>query len=73
MYVVLTLDEYNKMKETSRKLGLFTDSLNNELELKKREIGFYSKTKSEDAVKNLKQTYSGMLFVKDILDIAMSD
>nr|DAF57654.1 MAG TPA: hypothetical protein [Podoviridae sp. ctpVv1] len=73
MYVVLTLDEYSKLKETSRKLDLFIDSLNHELELKTHEINISKKFKSDDVVKNLRYEYSGMLFVKDIFNITMSD
>lgn len=73
MYVVLTLDEFRKLKESNRKLELFIDSLNNELELKKHEIDLSKKVKSEDVVKNLRCEYSGMLFVKDIFNITMSD
>lgn len=73
MYVVLTLDEYSKLKETSRKLELFIDSLNHELELKTHEIDISKKFKSNDVVKNLRYEYSGMLFVKDIFNITMND
>ena len=73
MYVVLTLDEFSKLKESNRKLELFIDSLNHELELKKHEIDVSKKVKSEDVVKNLRYEYSGMLFVKDIFNITMSD
>lgn len=54
MYVVLTIDEYSKLKETSRKLELFADSLNHELELKTHEIDISKKFKSDDVVKNLR-------------------
>ena len=76
MYVVLTFDEFSKLTESSKKnkkLELFVDSLNHELELKAHEIDIAKKTRSEDVIKNLKYEYSGMLFVKDIFNVTMND
>lgn len=76
MYVVLTLDEFSKLKESSKankKLELFIDSLNNELELKAREIDVAKKTRSWEVIKNMKYEYSGMLLVKDIFNATMND
>lgn len=76
MYVVLTFDEFSKLTEsskTNKKLELFVDSLNNELELKAHEIDIAKKTRSEDVIKNLKYEYSGMISVKDIFNITMND
>lgn len=69
MYVVITIDELNKLKESNRKLELFKDSLNHELELMRHDIGIAQKTASEDVVNNLTHEYSGMLFVKHILTL----
>lgn len=69
MYVVLTFDEFSKLKESSKKLEIFVYSLNHELELKAHEIGIAQKTASEDVVNNLTHEYSGMLFVKHILTL----
>lgn len=72
MYIVLTIDEFSKLTESSKannKLELFVDSLNHELELKAHEIDIAKRTRSEDVIKNLKHEYSGMLFVKDILTL----
>lgn len=69
MYVVITIDELNKLKESNSKLELFKDSLNHELELMRRDIDIAQKTASDDVVNNLKYEYSGMLFVKDILTL----
>lgn len=73
MYVVLTFDEYSKLKKASNMLELFVDSLNDELKLKKCDIDLYTRMKKEGVVNKLKQEYSGMLFAKDILNIVMSD
>lgn len=73
MYVVITIDEFNKLKESNRKLGLFKDSLNHELKLRLRDIRIAQKTISEDVVNNLIYEYSGMLFIKHIFDITMND
>lgn len=69
MYVVITIDELNKLKESNSKLELFKDSLNHELELMRRDIDIAQKTASDYVVNNLKYEYSGMLFVKDILTL----
>lgn len=72
MYVVLTFDEFSKLKESSKannKLELFIDSLNNELELKAREIDIAKKTRSWEVIKNMKYEYSGMLLV----NVTMND
>ena len=66
MYVVITIDELNKLKESNRKLELFKDSLDHELELKRRDIAIAQKTLSEDVINNFIYEYSGMLFVKHI-------
>lgn len=73
MYIVLTVAEFDKLKESNNKLKLFEDSLNHELELKAHEIDISKKTRSYDVITNLKNEYSGMLFVKDIFNITMSD
>lgn len=73
MYMVLTVAEFNKLKESNRKLELFKDSLNHELELKRRDIGVAQKTLSEDAINNFIYEYSGMLYVKHIFNITMND
>ena len=73
MDVVLTLDEFIKLKESDSKLQLFIDSLNHELELKEQEIYISQKYKSEDIVNKLRYEYYGMKFVKDIINITMSD
>ena len=55
MYVVLTFDEFSKLKESSKankKLELFIDSLNNELEVKAHEIDIAKKTRSWEVIKN---------------------
>ena len=76
MYVVLTFDEFSKLTEsskTNKKLELFVDSLNHELELKAHEIDNAKKTRSWEVINNMKCEYSGMLFVKDIFNITMND
>lgn len=76
MYVVLTFDEFSKLKEssnTNKKLELFVDSLNHELELKSHEIEIAMKTRSADVINNLKYEYSGMMLVKDIFNVTMND
>ena len=73
MYVILNFDEFSKLKESDRKLKLFVDSLNKELELKAHEIDTSKKTRSYDVITNLKNEYSGMLFVKDIFNSTISD
>lgn len=76
MYVVLTLDEFSKLTESSKannKLGLFVDCLNKELELKENEIDVAKKTRSKDVIKKLEYEYSGMLFVKHIFNLTTND